>query len=313
MRHHSERLRDTTEHAARARTVGAGVLLLSLAACGNDSGGHNRALAGGAAGSNAVGSGGGNAGGAGGGSNAAAGVSGAAAANTCEGPAPTPRPHTGRLDLPIKVTIGTTQAVVGAAVAAPSGREFQLGLLKLFITQPFLIDAAGQEAPGQIVGADGQPLPYGVQLIDLDDATTHRWRIAVAEGTYSGLRFGVGVPQGCNSPSNTNLVYPLNPDGEMFWTWGAQFMFVRVEGMTRAGPSEAFGPFAHHVGFDAAFAHIAVEGALNVSGISSGPTLVLDVARMLATEASSLPAPQHAVPDGWVSDNLEQAGTFTLQ
>jgi hypothetical protein len=176
-----------------------------------------------------------------------------------------------------------------------------------------LVDADGNEAAGQIVDSEGKPLPYGVQLLDADDASTQIWRIAAPPGSYSSLRFGVGVPPACNSPANTNLVYPLNPDGEMFWSWGAQFMFVRVEGMTRRSPSEQLGSFAYHVGFDAAFAHITVEGALNVSGVTQGPTLVLDVARMLATGAEGLPATQHTVPDGWVADNLERSGTFELQ
>jgi hypothetical protein len=322
MRSGSEPAWGTTQHATRIGTLAAGALLWALAACGGNGGRNEGTLAAGAGsgGGGSVG-GGGNAGTAVGGGNAGSAggsdvtsVGGAApATNACEGVAPAPRPQPGRLDLPVKLTIGSTPAVVGATAAAPNGREFQLGLLKLFLTQPVLLDAAGQETPGQIVGADGQPSPYGLQLIDLDDATTQTWRIVVAEGSYSGLRFGVGVPQGCNPPSNTPLVYPLNPDSEMFWPWGGQFMFVRVEGMTRASQSEALGSFAHHVGFDAAFAHIMVSGTLNVSGISSGPTLVLDVARMLATDAASLPAPQHAVPDGWVADNLERDGTFTLQ
>lgn len=286
-------------------TSAAALLGLLGLACGADAGGDGQPSAGGSSGAP-------------GGSSASgaaplAGMGGSSGSIGCEGATPAPAPQPGRLELPIKLTIGSSPAVIGASATAPSGREYQLSMLKLFLTQPVLVDAAGNEAPGQLVGPDAQPLPYGVQLIDLADPNSQVWRIAAAEGTYRKLRFGVGVPQGCNSPSNSNLVYPLNPDSEMFWSWGAQFMFVRVEGTTRSGPSEELGAFFYHVGFDAAFAHVTVEGALSVSGVSQGPTLVLDVARMLATDAGNLPAPQHNVPDGWVADNLERDGTFELQ
>jgi hypothetical protein len=229
----------------------------------------------------------------------------------CDGAVPVKRDLASRLDLPIRLAIGSASAEIDVAAAA-DGRELRVSLFKFFLTEPVLVDAAGRETKGQVVDAEGKPLPYGVQLVDMEEPSPH-FRIAASDGIYSRLRFGVGVPPGCNAPSNSDHVYPLNPDSEMYWGWAARFMFIRIEGSSRATPTQEFAPFLYHVGFDAAFAHITVEGALTVNGVGSGPTLVLDIARMLATEAQMLPAPQHAVPDGWVPDNLENNAAFTLQ
>jgi hypothetical protein len=280
----------------------------ALLGCGGDAAPSPSAPSGGTSGTAGL-----DAGGAAGAALAGGGAGGVMAGAACDGSTPSPRPASGRLELPIRLVIGSTVAEIGVPAAAPNGRELELSLFKFFLTQPVLVAASGEETHGQLVGADGKPLPYGVQLVDVEDPSTQALRIVAPEGDYAQLRFGVGVPPGCNSPSNTDRVPPLNPDSEMFWGWAAQFMFVRIEGNTRPSPNQAQVAFLYHVGFDAAFAHIIVEGALSVRGVSGGPTLELDIARMLATEAQMLPMPQHAVPDGWVSDNLESNQAFSLR
>ncbi len=302
----------------RALTRGVALfLLLALTACSQgDAQGQGADAGAGTAGAGTPGAGtaGGGTAGAGtaGAGTAGGGTAGGGIGPVCDGPAPTPRSASGQITLPIELTIGGQPVVIGEASSLPSGPVYQLSLFKLFLTQPVLVDAAGREATGQIVDANGSPLPYGVQLIDAEDASSRSWRIAVANGSYSRLRFGVGVPQPCNSPTYTNLVYPLNPDGEMFWTWGSQFLFVRIEGTVRPSPNEGFSPLVYHLGFDAAFAHVTLKGDLTVADNSAGPTLELDVARMLATDAGGLPEAKHNVPEGWIADNLED-GAFRLR
>jgi hypothetical protein len=50
-----------------------------------------------------------------------------------------------------------------------------------------------------------------------------------------------------------------------------------------------------------------------MTGASGGPTLSIDVDRMLETNGAPLPAPKHTVPDGWVMDNLETNQAFSLR
>jgi hypothetical protein len=101
----------------------------------------------------------------------------------------------------------------------------------------------------------------------------------------------------------------------MFWPWGSQFMFIRIEGTTRASANEAWGPFLYHVGFQPAFTSLTVSGALVASAgaPTTGPTLTLDLDLMLKADADGLPSPQHSVPDGWVVDNLENNQAFAFR
>jgi hypothetical protein len=218
----------------------------------------------------------------------------------------------GRIDIPVRVTTNQVPATIGVAGTGRDGREYRLSLLKLFLADPTVIDASGQPFKAQFVGADGAPLPYNLALIDADDPATQLLRLAAPQGNYTALHFGVGVPAACNSVSSTDLVSPLNPDSDMFWTWGSQFMFIRAEGASRLPPAD-WGPFAYHVGYDPSYADITVPGSLSVSQSGQGPTLSLDIDRMLTTDAANLPPPKHTLPDAWVVDNLENLHAFTLQ
>ena len=72
------------------------------------------------------------------------------------------------------------------------------------------------------------PLPYGLLLVDADDEASQLLRLAAPAGTYEGLRISVGVPEPCNGGDPTTHVHPLNADGDMWWFWGSQFLFIRV-------------------------------------------------------------------------------------
>jgi hypothetical protein len=239
--------------------------------------------------------------------------SAAAGAAPCPGAAPAALAAAARVELPIRITVGGTAAVVGEAGVASSGREFRLSLFKFFLSQPILLSADGKETKAQFVNADGVPEPYELHLVDADDAATQILRLQTMPGNYTSLRFGVGVPAACNVMNSTAQVYPLNPDSEMYWDWGSRFMFIRIEGNTRPDATAAWEGFTYHVGFDQAFTTLTVPGAITALAGAAGPTLSLDIERMLETDAATLPSPQHGSFDGWVVDNLDENQAFTLQ
>jgi hypothetical protein len=291
------------------------VMVVVLAGCGATSG-NGPAL------TQSNGGGGGTSGGGSGGAGnivEAGGVGaagGAGAPSSCPGPSPAPIAATGHIELPIRITVNQAPMTIGAPAAGRSGLEYKLSAFELFLAEPALVDQNGGEAKAQIVGPDGKPLAYGLQLVNADDPTTQTLRLAVQPGSYSALKLGVGVPADCNATSSTSAVYPLNPDGQMFWSWGSQFLFIRIEGATRTPPATDFTTFFHHVGYDPAYTHVTVPGALSVATSGVGPTLNVDVDRLLAGgDGSTIPVPSgsHGVPDGWVVDNLETQQVFTLQ
>jgi hypothetical protein len=216
------------------------------------------------------------------------------------------------------VIVGGAPLTLGTPAAGNSGREFNVSLLQFFLTEPAFVDLNGHESKAQIIDATGQPSPYALHLVNADEPETQLLRLTAPTGKYAALHLGVGVPAACNAISVTNQVYPLNPDSDMVWTWGSQYMFVRAEGFSRTNASAEWGPFAYHVGFDAAFASITVPGDLLVPAAGAAdaplaPTLTLDLDRMLATDSQMLPSTKHSVPDGWVADNLENNQAFSFR
>ena len=302
---HSERRMDAKGMNLRGRGSVGVALLLALAGCGGNS----------AASPNDTGSGGNASGGmsleTGGGGSSGAGGS----VSACPGPLPPAASlaAAGRIDIPVRVVIGATPMAIGSPATGRDGTEYKLSKLKFFLSEPAFVDLNGRESPAQIVGADGRPLPYGIQLVDADDAATQLFRLSTTQGSYTALRFGVGVPPACNVVSATDSVYPLNPDSEMFWTWASAFQFLSVEGTSRKPPATDFSGFFHHVGYDPAFAHVSLPGSITVGTSGNGPTLSLDVDRMLSTDGQAMPSGQHGVPEGWVVDNLENNQAFSLR
>jgi hypothetical protein len=214
------------------------------------------------------------------------------------------------------VIVGGAPLTLGTPGVGASGREFNVSLLQFFLTEPAFIDLNGHESKAQIIEPTGQPSPYALHLVNADEPETQVLRLTAPAGNYAAFHLGVGVPAACNALNATNQVYPLNPDSDMVWTWGSQYMFVRVEGFSRPDASAEWSSFAYHVGFDAAFASITVPGNLVVpaaGGAVAPPTLTLDLDRMLSTDAPTLPSTKHSIPDGWVAYNLESNQAFSFR
>lgn len=281
----------------------AALLALTVAGCGNSAGNAGNA---GDAGQNQ------------GGAQATGGTGGQAGAEQAEAcpAAPSTLAATGRVDIPVRVTSFQTPMSIGVAVSGQAGREYKLSLLKFFFSQPELVDAQGQVSPAQFLGADGKPLPYGLALVDADDQASQALHLAATPGTYVALRFGVGVPAPCNHVSSTSQVFPLNPDSDMFWTWGSQFLFIRIEGNAKRAGAESWEPFFYHLGYDAGFTPKTIPGTLAVgasAASSSAPALIFDVDQLLKTDALSLPPGDHSAPDAFVLGNLKQQQTLRFE
>lgn len=241
-----------------------------------------------------------------------AGPGGAGAGVSSCATAPPPLATHGRIDVPVKLVVGSAPLAMGAALAGGDGAEYQLSLLKLFLSEPAFVDGAGNAVPAQFLSADGKPAAYGLHLLDAADAATQTLRLATTPGSYTRLELGVGVPEACNRASSTSLVYPLNPDSEMFWTWGSQFMFLRLEGQQRHVDA-AWSSLVLHVGYAASFAHVQAVGAVTVGVGVPGPSLYFDLGKLLENSGEAVPNSSHTAPDGWVPDHLETRAPFTLK
>jgi uncharacterized repeat protein (TIGR04052 family) len=121
--------------------------------------------------------------------------------------------------------IGTTGATV-----LPSDFRF-------YVSEIMLLDAAGNAVP-LALEQDGRWQYQNVALLDFENKSgpcangTEETRDVVIgtapAGTYTGLRFSLGVPFDLNHQDSTIAPSPLNLTS-LFWTWQAGYKFFRVD------------------------------------------------------------------------------------
>jgi hypothetical protein len=103
--------------------------------------------------------------------------------------------------------------------------------LQFYLYDVELIDAQGRPQPLRLSEAAPWQSPE-LALLDLaGGADTQRntsIRGTVEAGTYTGIRFTVGVPFSLNHANPLTAAAPLDR-GEMFWTWQSGYKFLRAD------------------------------------------------------------------------------------
>ncbi len=120
--------------------------------------------------------------------------------------------------------------------------------LKFYVSNVRLVTAAGAEVPLQLE-QDGRWQQDDVALLDFEDGTgtcangSKDTRMVVAgqapAGTYTGLRFTMGVPFEKNHRDPVTAGAPLNLS-RMFWVWNAGYKFLRFDYTSTGQPRGAF-------------------------------------------------------------------------
>lgn len=210
--------------------------------------------------------------------------------------------------LPLDLRSKDRSLVLGDELTRSDGRAYKVSLLKFFLAEPVVLDANEGRVHAQFLDANSKPLPYGITLIDADADNT--LRLAVPAGSYAGLELGVGLPAACNAGDPTRRIFPLSADGDMYWTWGAQYMFIRIEGQLRA--NDAWSTFTDHFGFDPFYRVVKLKAELDLRSPTSMPaTLVFDLDAFLTPPTGVVEAASPVTPPDWMLQNLESR-TFSL-
>ncbi|WP_426745455.1 MbnP family copper-binding protein [Myxococcus faecalis] len=121
---------------------------------------------------------------------------------------------------------------------------------RLFVHDIRLVTSSGAEVPLELT-QDGQWQHEGTALLDFADksglctqgtAATNRRIVGTAPGgSYTGLRFKLGVPESMNHLDVSTAPAPLG-DTSLHWNWRTGYLFVRIEGRTTGLPG---GHFTH--------------------------------------------------------------------
>ena len=189
-------------------------------------------------------------------------------ASACASPAPTP-------EAAAPVTIRFAAEFAGKPFAC--GQSYNLGSpavaatpsdMRFYVSEVALVRADGTAVPVAL-DTDNRWQANGVALLDFEDgtgpcaaggsaATNTALRGTAPAGSYTGLRFTVGVPVAQNHQDATVAGAPLNVTA-MFWNWQNGYKFLKadlaVPGATMHGAARVAAPghspgqgYALHIG-----------------------------------------------------------------
>lgn len=211
--------------------------------------------------------------------------------------------QTARLSLRAPVEFGAAPLELGTSVSTPAGGSYKLTFFSYYLGNFQLIDSSGAAHAAILVDAADKPLPYGLQLVNMDDEATEQLRLAVAPGNYRSLRFGVGVHQACNVTPLEARSWPLTIESEMDWGW--TMLHLRLEGFHDSSGSST--GFMWHLGFPQEYRTVEVASALDLSQGSLAKTLPLAADQLLGVST-----PEVTVDESQFLKNLVGA-TFSLR
>jgi hypothetical protein len=117
---------------------------------------------------------------------------------------------------------------------------------RFYISEVALVRDDATEVRADIVTEAGAPIPYGVHLVNAEDAPSMRFRVLAPPGTYSGVSFLLGVSDACDSgfPGDG----PFAASTGMTWDHGLGYLFLRYEGTVTDANDEGTTPPAIHMG-----------------------------------------------------------------
>jgi hypothetical protein len=156
---------------------------------------------------------------------------------------------------------GEPNALAGGGTLVPLDVRFYVSKVNLVRSDETTIAA-------DIVTESGMPVPYGVHLVNAEDAASLRFRVLAPPGSYSGAMFTLGVGDECNG-GPFDRAEPLSNTSTMVWPHVGGYLFLRYAGSVTAGSEGALPPDA---GSPDAGSPELPPGAIHMGGL---PTLLL--------------------------------------
>lgn len=183
---------------------------------------------------------------------------------------------------------GATPLLLDGEVRSANRATFKTSKARFYVSQVALIGEDGQRVGTELVDAQGNRLPYGVTLLDLEKPESLNLHLQAPPGQYRGMAVSVGVPENCGSGAALNhsdasaMEAPLDVDSDMYWSWDPGYVFLKFEGQVRdAGDWEGF---FFHVGEEERFATLQLEAPFTIPAEGgTGPELIADFNRLLTS------------------------------
>lgn len=129
----------------------------------------------------------------------------------------------------------------------------------------------------QLLNTTGHPVVTHNQyyLVDIADEKSSTIQLTIPEGTYSGIRFLLGVDSIRNvSGVQTGALDPLHG---MFWTWNSGYIMAKLEG-TASSSRIAGKQFTYHIGGFRKHQNTTRTIQLYTTAITNTLTIIADAA-----------------------------------
>jgi hypothetical protein len=192
--------------------------------------------------------------------------------------------------LDLKTVAGNEAFALGATAHAQSGVAYKVSKFRYYLSEVTLYDASSRPVTVPLAGADGQPLRYGVALVDYENPESLKLNVLAPPGEYKALNLVFGVPNACpggeplNHGDPSARAAPLDVDSDMYWSWNPNYIFLKIEGQALGqGAPKAF---FYHVGEDSRRVTVHLHAPFRVAtGQPARAELIIDVNRLFVTQA----------------------------
>jgi hypothetical protein len=124
------------------------------------------------------------------------------------------------------------------------------------------------------INLDGEKTEVSdIELIDLGQDGLGSFLISVPQDDYSGIQFGIGVPEALNESDPSEFSesgHPLNITQSTFWGMNSMYRFVMIDGRYDLEPDGTFdGVFSYHTGHNDAYREISFSKELNLKKVDN--------------------------------------------
>ena len=167
---------------------------------------------------------------------------------------------TGKVEFICVPMVGDEPFSFDSIYKTPAGETYAVNNLKFFLSDIAFSRSDISERPAQPAAA-----MHGVYLADFTEATgdtmagklRYKASFEMQTGSYSDIRFNIGIPRSLNHGDPTQAPSPLDiANTDMFWEWNSGYIFFLLEGKSSYAEDS--------------IVHIAVGGDSRIMPVSFG-------------------------------------------
>lgn len=148
---------------------------------------------------------------------------------------------TAQIEFVFQTELNGSKFDMATSFSDSQNRAIRIELFKFYVANLSFIDEGGELQEVE-----------EISLLDLGSSGYSTFSTSVPTGKYTGLSFGIGVPQYLNEqePSNfSEADHPLSTTQATYWGMNGMYRFVMLDGRYDLEPDMTFdGTFSYHTG-----------------------------------------------------------------